>query len=70
MVSSTVSKVTVTIDGTPVTPAFAGLAGCCVGLNQVNVKIPAGTRAGDNIPVFLSIGGKQSNTVTLAVSPR
>ncbi|PYT32056.1 MAG: hypothetical protein DMG57_03100 [Acidobacteria bacterium] len=39
---STVSKVTVTIDGTPVFPAFAGLAGCYVGLNQNQRKDTSG----------------------------
>ena len=48
-------------------PDFAGLAGCCVGLNQVNVRIPVGTRSANDIPVVLTIGGGKSNTVTVAV---
>lgn len=57
----------VTIDGVPVTPDFAGLAGCCVGLNQINLRIPSNTRTANDIPVVLNIGGKQSNTITIAV---
>jgi uncharacterized protein (TIGR03437 family) len=67
--SKTVAPVTVSIDGVAVTPDFAGLSGCCVGENQVNVKIPSGTRSADNIAVVLSIGGAQSNPVTISVRP-
>ena len=57
----------VTFDGVSVIPEFAGLAGCCVGLNQVNVRVPESTRSATDIPVVLTIDGKQSNTVTVAV---
>jgi uncharacterized protein (TIGR03437 family) len=66
-VSATVVPVTATIDSIPVTPEFAGLTGCCVGLNQVNVRIPASVRSASDITVALSIGGLTSNTVTIAV---
>jgi len=65
--SRTVAAATVSIDGIAVTPDFAGLAGCCVGLNQINLQIPSNTRTANDIPVVLSVGGKQSNTVTIAV---
>ncbi len=68
--STTISPVTVTIDGIAVTPDFAGLSGCCVGLNQINVRIPPNAHSGSDIPVFLTVGGRQSNTVTLFVSLR
>jgi uncharacterized protein (TIGR03437 family) len=67
VISSTVSPVTVTIGGISVIPDFAGLAGCCVGLNQINVRIPNAVSPGSAIPVVLSIGGQSSNMVTLAV---
>jgi len=38
-----------------------------VGLNQINLQIPSTTRTANDIPVVLSVGGKQSNTVTIAV---
>ena len=60
-------RVAVSIDGLPVVPDYAGLAPGNAGLYQVNVRIPNGTRFGNNIPVVLSLGGKQSNTVTVAV---
>ena len=64
--SSVASPMTVTIDGVQVTPDFAGLSGCCVGLNQINVRMPAQTRVGA-VPVTISVGGKVSNTLTLVV---
>ena len=59
---------TITVDGKTADVQFAGAAPGFVGLNQVNVKIPPGTRSAPDIPVALSIGGKASNTVTIAVS--
>ena len=58
---------TVTIDGQPAEVTYSGLSACCVGLNQINVKVPAAARAGNSVPVVLTISGKQSNTVTMAV---
>ena len=65
--SSTVAPVTLTVGGISVVPDFAGLSGCCVGLNQINAKIPAGVIPGNAVPVMLSISGKSSNTATIAV---
>jgi uncharacterized protein (TIGR03437 family) len=59
---------TITIDGNPADVQFSGAAPGFVGLNQVNVKIPAGTRSATDIPVAITIGEKQSNTVTIAVA--
>jgi len=65
--SSTVSPVTVTIGGIGVVPDFAGLAGCCVGLNQINFHVPAGVTPGNAVPIMLTIAGQSSNTATIAV---
>ena len=65
--SSTVAPVTLSIGGISVIPDFAGLAGCCVGLNQINVRVPAGVSSGNAVPVVLNIGGQSSNTATIAV---
>jgi uncharacterized protein (TIGR03437 family) len=66
-VSNTVAPVTLTIGGINVVPDFAGLAGCCVGLNQINARVPAGVGSGNAVSVVLNIGGKTSNTATIAV---
>ena len=64
----TVAEPTVTIGGIPATVQFSGMAYGFVGLNQVNVQVPTGTAFGNSIPVVLTIGGKRSNTVTMAVA--
>ena len=66
--NTTVATPTVTIDGIPASVTFSGLAPGFVGLNQVNVQVPAGVRSADDVSVVLTIMGKQSNTVTIAVS--
>ena len=65
----TSATATVNIDGIPGEVQFSGTAPGFVGLNQINIQIPPNTRPAPNIPVVLSIGGKQSNSVTIAVSP-
>jgi len=65
--SSSVSPVALTIGGIGVIPDFAGLAGCCAGLNQINVRVPAGVSPGNAVPVVLRISGQSSNAATIAV---
>ena len=64
--ATTVTTPTVTIDGLPAIVRFSGLSGCCVGLNQINVEVPANVRASDGLSLVLSLGGQASNMVTLA----
>ena len=61
---------TITIDGASAEILFSGAAPGFVGLNQINPRIPPGTRTGPNIPVLLSIGGKPGNAVTIPVGPQ
>ena len=65
--ATTLAGAVVTIDNIAVLPEFSGLAGCCVGLNQVNVRIPGNTRLGTDVSVVLTVGGVVSSTVTIAV---
>jgi uncharacterized protein (TIGR03437 family) len=65
--SVTIATPTVTIGGIMAQVTFSGLAPGAVGLYQVNVQVPVGAPAGDAVPVTLSIGGVDSNTVTIAV---
>jgi len=64
-VAATATQASVTIDGIAAEVQFSGLSGCCVGVDQVNVVVPQNVRLGSSIPVTLSIGDKQSNTVTI-----
>lgn len=63
----TISPASVLIEGTRVIPEYAGLSGCCVGLNQLNFRLPMNVRRGDDIQVAIEIAGIRSNLVTLAV---
>jgi uncharacterized protein (TIGR03437 family) len=59
----------VTIGGIAATPVlYSGLAPGLVGLYQINVQVPANAPLGDAVPVFVSVNGVASNTVTVAVS--
>lgn len=60
---------TVTIDGASAEILFSGAAPGFVGLNQINLRSPPSTRTAAAIPVVLTIGGKQSNAVTIPVGP-
>jgi uncharacterized protein (TIGR03437 family) len=57
----------VTVDGSSAEILFSGAAPGFVGLNQVNLRIPPNTRAAGNIPLVLTLNGKQSNAVTIPV---
>ena len=67
--NQTLATPTITIDGVQAVVEFSGAAPGYVGLYQANVRVPASTRTADDIPVVLTIGGKQSNTVTIPVVP-
>ncbi len=57
----------VTVGGAPAEVLFSALAPGFVGLYQVNVRVPAATPRGSAVPLQVEIGGRSSNTVTLAV---
>jgi uncharacterized protein (TIGR03437 family) len=57
----------VTIGGVSAEVIFSGLAPPFVGLYQVNAKVPEKAPSGLAVDVVLTIGGIQSNVVTMAV---
>ena len=65
-----VASVTVTIGGQNATVNFAGAApGLVAGVIQVNAQIPAGTTAGNAVPVVVQVGTSNSQPgVTIAVN--
>jgi trimeric autotransporter adhesin len=65
--AETPTKPVVMIGGAPATVQFSGLTPGEVGLYQVNALVPLGSAKGTAVPVVISIGGLQSNTVTMAV---
>jgi uncharacterized protein (TIGR03437 family) len=65
--STTLAITGVTIGGLPALVTFSGLSPGFAGLYQVNAQVPQGVRAGDDVPVVVTIGGANSNPVTIAV---
>jgi uncharacterized protein (TIGR03437 family) len=63
----TVQTPTVTIGGIPATVAFSGITPGNAGLYQINVTIPDGVPAGDNVPVLVTMPSGSADTVTIAV---
>jgi uncharacterized protein (TIGR03437 family) len=65
--SETMVAPAVTIGGVAQKVTFHGLTPNAVALYQVNIEVAAGTPSGEQAPVVLTIGGKTSNTVTVAI---
>ena len=65
--SRTMSQPSVIIGGVLANVVFSGLAPGSVGLYQVNSVVPSAAAKGNAVPATISIGGLQSNTVTIAV---
>jgi hypothetical protein len=64
-----VTTPTVLIGGKAATVVFAGMSPQFVGVNQINVGIPAGTPTGNSVSLQLSLGGVTTDPkVTIAVS--
>jgi uncharacterized protein (TIGR03437 family) len=63
----TVQTPTVTIGGIPATVVFSGITPGNAGLYQINVTIPDGVHAGDNVPVLVTMPSGSADTVTIAV---
>jgi uncharacterized protein (TIGR03437 family) len=65
--SPTTTAATATIGGEEATVIFAGLAPGFVGLYQVNIGVPQSAPSGGAVELVLTIGGVDSNPVTIAV---
>ncbi len=65
--ASTVLTPTAQIGGVSATVAYSGASPGLVGVWQINLQIPSTITAGSAVPVQVSIGGRTSNTVTIAV---
>jgi uncharacterized protein (TIGR03437 family) len=65
--SMTTSQPIVTIGGVVAQVTYSGLAPGFAGLYQVNAVVPAAALSGDSVDLVISIGGVQSNTVTIAI---
>ncbi len=64
----TVAVPTVLIGGVAVSPSFSGLSPYFVGVDQVNVQIPANAPKGNAVTLQLQVGGITTNSqVTIAI---
>jgi hypothetical protein len=59
------SVITVTINGTTYTPAYAGAQGVYAGLDQINVLLPAGLAGTGAVNVTVTVDGQVSNAGTI-----
>jgi uncharacterized protein (TIGR03437 family) len=57
VLSSTIATPTVLLGGVPATVLFSGLAPQFVGVNQLNVEVPAGVTAGSAVPLQIEVNG-------------
>jgi uncharacterized protein (TIGR03437 family) len=65
---NTLAQPVVLIGGVAAQVTFSGLSPQFVGVNQLNVTIPAGTPTGNAVSLQIQVGGTSSNLVTIAVS--
>lgn len=59
------AQVTVSIGGVSVPVTYAGPQGVYIGLDQVNVQLPASLAGRGDVPVILTAAGRQSNTARI-----
>jgi len=61
-------QVTATVGGVPAEVTYAGLAPRLLsGVAQLNVRIPTGVTPGDQVQLTVSVAGRPSQTITIAV---
>jgi uncharacterized protein (TIGR03437 family) len=65
--SATLTPAVVTFNGVAAAVDYSGSAPGFVGLNQINVRVPEGVLPSNSVQVVVRIGGRDSNTATIAV---
>ncbi len=64
---NSLANVSVTVGGTPVEVTYAGAQGDLIGLDQLNIRLPASLRGRGEVSVALTISGKTANPVSVSV---
>jgi uncharacterized protein (TIGR03437 family) len=68
VLTTTLATPKVLFGGVPGTVEFSGLAPQFVGVNQLNVEVPAGVKAGSAVPLQIEVNGfTTANTVVVAI---
>jgi uncharacterized protein (TIGR03437 family) len=65
VLSSTIASPTVLFGGVPATVLFSGLAPQFVGVNQLNVEVPAGVTAGSAVPLQIEVNSFTSTKAAM-----
>jgi uncharacterized protein (TIGR03437 family) len=65
--ASATTTVRVHVNGTELTPFFAGLAPGTAGTYQINAQLPAGLSPAASVPVFITVDGQPSNVLMVSV---
>lgn len=55
------------VGGKPASIEYQGRSGCCIGLDQINLRLPLGI-TGCSVPVLARVGTRVSNAGTLAIT--
>jgi uncharacterized protein (TIGR03437 family) len=63
----TVTTPTVTVGGVPATVLFSGITPGNAGLYQLNLAVPAGVQASDDVAIVVTMPGGATDTVTIGV---
>jgi hypothetical protein len=61
-------EVQVYVGGKEAEVDYRGRAGCCSGLDQINIRLPDDVPLGCYVPVVVLVGGIASNTTTMSIS--
>jgi uncharacterized protein (TIGR03437 family) len=65
--ASVTSTVRVRLNGTELTPFFAGLAPGTVGVYQINVQLPANLAPAASLELFVTVNGQPSNALAIGI---
>jgi uncharacterized protein (TIGR03437 family) len=57
----------VTVGGVAAEVLFSGLAPQNAGLYQINIRVPAGAPAGNDVPVAIRVGSQQAPIIIMPV---
>jgi uncharacterized protein (TIGR03437 family) len=65
--ATTIANTQVTVGGVAAEVLFSGLAPQNAGLYQINIRVPAGAPAGNDVPVAIRVGSQQAPIIIMPV---
>ncbi len=64
---SDLSRVRITLGGTPLTPAYVGPQGDFVGLDQINLELPSSLAGRGQLDLLMEVDGWVANTIEFTI---